>query len=181
MQLKPITAIAVLLLVVASLLVSGCTVNPTPTPTPVPTVVTPTPTVKATSTPKPTPTPTPDYSSKLNNNPNWIGEDYIVSSSFHKTTVNGKVCYVGSLSKMGYTFQMQVFPMNSYTDALSYRETLINAFKAQGYVTSSVSGDQWYGTSGNMGAWVHAYDETSASGPAIGVPVTMAWSGVITG
>ncbi len=53
MQLKSITAIAVLLLVVASLLVTGCTTSTTSTTSP---------------TPTPTPIPTPvDYSSALTN------------------------------------------------------------------------------------------------------------------
>jgi hypothetical protein len=45
MQLKPIAAITVLSLLVASLLVSGCinTTSPSPTPTPSQTVTTPTP------------------------------------------------------------------------------------------------------------------------------------------
>jgi len=172
MQLKPITAIVVLLVVVASLLVVGCTVNtsstssPTPTPTPVPTVVTPTPSVKATSTPKPTPTPAPDYSSELNSNSGWLGRGYSITTQFKKTTLNGREAYVGSLTKTGFTMPVQIFPMSSYSDAVSYREQLINNYKAQGYTTSKITDDGWQGTLGYSMVDISALSTTVIGQPA---------------
>jgi hypothetical protein len=177
-MIKKVVIILVFVMV-ASLCVAGCTAkttSPTSTPTPSPTMLASVSSPIPTATVKPTATASPDYSSTINNNPSWSANGYTVSSQFHKTTVDGRNCFVGSISKMGYTFQVQVFPMNSYTDALSYRDKLINDFKAQGYTTSSISGDQWSGTSGNMGAWAQAY-ETSI----IGVPMAMAWGGNIAG
>lgn len=128
----------------------------------------------ATSTPTPLPTIKSDYSSTLNNNPGWLGNGFVVSSSFHKTTVNGKACYVGTLNKLGYSYKMQVFPMNSYLEALNYREQLISNFKAQGYYTVSANNGMWTGASenGNSGAAVQTMEMRDIG------PVT--WSGIVT-
>ena len=147
----------------------------TPTPTAQATVAatatvkaTATPTVKATATPKPTATSTPDYSSTLNSNTGWLGQGYQISTPFKKTTVNGREAYVGSLTKTGFTMPVQIFPMSSYSDAVSYREQLINNYKAQGYTTSKITDDGWQGTLGYS-----MVDISALSSTVIDQPVTM--------
>jgi len=177
MQFKPITAIIVLFLVVASLSVSGCTFTTSPTTspaTPTPTVaatVAATATVKATAPPKATATPAPDYSSTLNSNPGWLGQGFMITTPFAKTTVNGRVAYVGSLTKTGYTGNVQVFPMSSYSDAVSYREQPINNYKAQGYTTFNTTANSWQGSVGTT-----VVDISALSSSIIGQPITMVMS-----
>jgi hypothetical protein len=166
MQFKSITAIVVLLLVVASLLVSGCTVNgpnsSSPTPTPAPTV-------KATSTPEPTPTPAPDYTAMLNNK---TSGGYVVTTPFKKTTINGKMAYEGVISKTGYAYKTQLFPTDSYADALRYREVLITSYKAQGYVTSySSSANFWHGDLGNTRVSIGAQESQTLPQPYTSVEI----------
>jgi hypothetical protein len=168
MQLKHITAIIVLFLVVASLSAAGCTVtstsSPTPTPTQVPTIVTPTPTaVKA------TPTPLPDYTAMLNNK---TSGGYVVTTPFKKTTINGKVAYEGVVSKTGNAFKTQLFPMHSYSDALRYREELVASYKAQGYTTSySANDDFWHGYLGNTKVTIGAQESLTLPQPYTSVEI----------
>ena len=160
-------------LAVFVLLTLGCVAmasnssSSTPTPTAHATVV-PTATVKATATPKPTATPTPDYSSTLNSNTGWLGKGYQISTPFKKTTVNGREAYVGSLTKSGVTMPVQIFPMSSFTNAVSYREQLINDYKAQGYTTSDITDNGWQGTLGYTMVDISALEST-----VIDQPVTL--------
>jgi hypothetical protein len=92
----------------------------------------------------------------------------MISTPFKKTTLNGRVAYVGSLTKTGYTADVQVFPASSYSSAVSYREQLITNYKAQGYTTSDITADSWEGTLGYT-----IVDISALSTSVIGQPVTM--------
>lgn len=104
MQFKSITAITVLLFLVASLSVAGCTVSTSNTTSPTPTPNA-TPTQTVASTPKPTSIIT-DYSSVLDQ---VYSENYVMTVPFHKTTLNGKECYEGTALKTGTTLVMCVY------------------------------------------------------------------------
>jgi hypothetical protein len=142
MQLKPITAAAVLFIVVASLLVSGCTSNsPTETPTAEATVmasatVKPTATqAKVTATPKPTVSST-DYSNAIAQH--WTGAGYSIATPFKKTTIDGNEAYQGALSQAGISYKVTVIVTDTGSQASSYADTRIANYKAQGYVTEKV-------------------------------------------
>ena len=162
MQLKPITAIIVLI-VVASLSVAGCTTgsnSPSNTATPT-----------ATPTAKPTPTPAPDYTALLNSNP-YLANGFVITTPYKKTTINGKVAYEGVLSKTGTAFKEQLFPMDSYSDALRYGEELIASYKAQGYTTSySANSDFWRGDLGNTGVSIGAQESLTLPQPYTSVEI----------
>ena len=109
MQLKPIAAIAVLLLVLASLLGAGCTTNTTSTPTP---------TAKANVTEA--------LAAK------YEGENYTVTKAFSRQTdgtYKGVVRENDSSTPTNVTF----LTFNSESDAQSNRATLASDYKSKGY------------------------------------------------
>ena len=194
MQFKPITAIIVLSLVLASMLVAGCIVSPTGTssPTPTPTVqatvaatATPAATVKATATPTAkataTATPSSDYTSGFNTYGNrMLGEGFITTSSFQKSNLNGRDVYVGTLQKNGQPYHVQFYPMSSYSAALSFKEQLISSYKSQGYTTytsstSTSDSDMWLGNSGYTLVGVGATETT-----LLDTPITMVMTATVT-
>src|SRR5665647_2363068 len=107
MQLKPITAIIVLLLMVASLSIAGCTSSTSPTATPTveasraatatPTV-TASPSVAATATPTVTGSPSTSSLSASEFNARYakVNPDYKIATPFTKTTnTRGHAVYSG--------------------------------------------------------------------------------------
>jgi len=103
-------------------------------------------------TPQPTTSSAPDYASRLNTA--GLGAGLITVSPFERVTVNGKQAYVGTLMENGTTYNAQVYPMNSYSDALAFKDQLISAYISQGYTaytpeTAGASLNLWYGLSGN--------------------------------
>jgi predicted membrane-bound mannosyltransferase len=105
MQLKPTTAIVVLLLVVTSLLVSGCTTNTTsPSPSP---------------TPTPTPTSTPSvHNAVLEKTVRERQNEWLVATGY---TVESRVVWHSNNSVTMFATQTRSEP----EDALSGNETLI--------------------------------------------------------
>jgi hypothetical protein len=167
MQFKSITVITVLLLLVASLSVAGCTVNTPSTTSPTPTPsATPTPTIRKST---PTPTPIQDYSSALDQ---VYSENYVMTVPFHKTTLNGKECYEGTALKTGTTLVMRVYPMSSYTNAVAFRETLIAKYKSEGWTLYKTTTDDWQGTYGSR-----MVDISAMTDSAIGIPATAEYLG----
>lgn len=106
--------------------------------------VTPTPsaTVKLTATPTPVPKPV-DYSAQ-------ITETYAahIITPFYKTTMNGKEAYVGDVSEDGVLTHYILYPTKTITDAINYKERLIQSYKAQGYTTYKTEEDMWFGRLG---------------------------------
>ncbi|MGB9212396.1 MAG: hypothetical protein WCB91_05805, partial [Halobacteriota archaeon] len=106
-------------------------------------------TPSASSTPQQTTSNLPDYASRLNTA--GLGAGLITVSPFERVTANGKQAYVGTLMENGKTYNAQVYPMNSYSDALAFKNQLISAYKSQGYsaYAPGTVGDSslnlWYG------------------------------------
>ncbi len=108
MQLKPIAVIAVLLLVVASLSIAGCTTNTTSTPTPAKINV------------------TEALAAK------YEGENYTVTKAFSRQTdgtYRGVVRENDSSTPTNVTF----VTFNSESEAQSNRATLASDYKSKGY------------------------------------------------
>jgi hypothetical protein len=123
-------------------------------------------------TPQPTTSNLPDYASRLNTA--GLGAGLTTVSPFKLVTANGKQAYVGTLMENGKTYNAQVYPMNSYSDALAFKNQLINAYKSQGYTAyapgnvGNSSLDLWYGLSGNTLVGVSAMPTSQ-----IGTPITL--------
>jgi hypothetical protein len=109
MQLKPIAAIAVLLLALASLLVAGCTTNTTSTPTP---------TAKANVTEA--------LAAK------YEEENYTVTKAFSRQTDG---TYIGVVRENNSSTPTNVtfLTFNSESDAQSNRATLASDYRSKGY------------------------------------------------
>jgi hypothetical protein len=105
-----------------------------------------------------------------------IEDGYSVPTPFNKTSLNGKEVYVGKYQKNGRPFEEDIYPLKSYADAVTFKETLITAYKNQGYVrdtSSTANEDAWYGTAGNTMVKVEAINGTTALGvPATWVAIT---------
>jgi hypothetical protein len=103
-----------------------------------------------------------------------LGAGLTTVSPFKLVTANGKQAYVGTLMENGKTYNAQVYPMNSYSDALAFKNQLINAYKSQGYTAyapgnvGNSSLDLWYGLSGNTLVGVSAMPTSQ-----IGTPITL--------
>jgi len=126
-------------------------------------------TPSASSTSQPTTSNLPDYASRLNTA--GLGAGLITVSPFERVTANGKQAYVGTLMENGKTYNAQVYPMNSYSDALAFKNQLISAYKSQGYTAyapgtvGDTSLNLWYGLSGNTLVGVSAMPTSQIDAP----------------
>jgi hypothetical protein len=162
MQLKPIAAITVLLVVVVLVSISGCTSSnnaATATPTAAAsTVPTAKPTVKPTAKPtvKPTAKPTVKPTAKptsvpINailverpagaNGPDRTAEinKNMPTMPHHRVTIDGHDAYVYH----GSATSSYVFPYSSYREAQALQASLVAKFQANGFTVSSSTQDVW--------------------------------------
>ncbi len=149
----------------------------TPTPTVSTSVsATVTASVSATATPSVTVTPSPvsslpDYASTLNTV--GVGSGLTTASPFEKAAINGKTAYTGTLVKNSQTYNTQVYPVGSYSEALTFKDQLIRAYQSQGYSTYNPGnvGDTglniWYGLSGNALVSVTAMPTSQIDTPVV--------------
>jgi hypothetical protein len=159
----------------------GVTPAPTASTTVTATVtasVTATATPSASASPSPAQSSLPDYASRLNTV--GLGAGLTTASPFEKVTINGKTAYAGTLVKNGKTYNTQVYPMSSYSEALSFKDQLMRSYQSQGYTTylPSNSGDtslnMWYGLSGNTLVSVTAMPTSQIDTPLVLVMITTA-------
>jgi pyruvate/2-oxoglutarate dehydrogenase complex dihydrolipoamide acyltransferase (E2) component len=168
MQLKPITAILVLVLVVASLLASGCTSNTSsPTPTPTPTVTATASakatakatasakaTAKATASAKATPTATPDSNtlSAWNNAFSKAGYEIVTPFKQNLRTISGTVNDGGDKLKP-YKYDISITEVATRDEAKAAYNAAITKAQQQGYNPGSGldSDRSWSGYLGNQG------------------------------
>jgi hypothetical protein len=139
-------------------------------------VATATPSVSATPIPTQQ-SPSPDYATRLNTV--GLGAGLVSASPFEKATINGKQAYTGTLIKNGQTYQAQVYPMNSYSEALAFKDQLISVYKSQGYTTytagvGAADVSMWYGLSGNTLVGISAMPTSQ-----IDAPVTLVMTATI--
>ena len=133
--------------------------------------VTATVTPSVSASPSPAQSVLPDYASRLNTV--GLGAGLTTASQFEKATLNGKTTYVGSLVTNGQTYNTQVYPMNSYSEALAFKDQLIRSFQSQGYATynpgnsEDVSLNIWYGLSGNTLVSVTAMPTSQIDAPLV--------------
>ncbi|MEI7826737.1 MAG: hypothetical protein WCI87_02940 [Euryarchaeota archaeon] len=133
-------------------------------------------TSNASATPSTTPSQSPDYTSRLNSV--GLGAGLTSASPFEKVTINGKHAYEGTLTKNGQTYNAQVYPMNSYSEALAFKDQLASTYKSQGYTTYTPStvGDSslniWYGLSGNSLVSISAMPTSQIDVPLVLVMIT---------
>ncbi|MGD0172686.1 MAG: zinc ribbon domain-containing protein [Halobacteriota archaeon] len=131
----------------------------------------------ASPTSQPASSSLPDYASRLNTV--GLGAGLITVSPFERVTTNGRQAYVGTLMKNGTTYNAQVYPMNSYSEALAFKDQLISAYKSQGYTayTPGTAGDTslnlWYGLSGQTLVGVSALPTSQ-----IDTPITLVMTAV---
>jgi len=144
MQLKPITAIVVLLLVVASLLVAGCTSNKSPS--------------SSTSTPTPIPAQA-DYSSFFD----WSyrAGGFFLDTPFTKSTnVRGNDVYMGSIRNTSLPGQKGVTVVeeltNSQTEAKQLYDKYVSNKLSEGYTSYPQEVANWK----YDGKWFGATDPT---------------------
>ena len=120
-------------------------------------------------TPQPTTSNGPDYASRLNTA--GLGAGFVTVSPFERVTTNGKQAYVGALVENGKTYTAQVYPMNSYSDALAFKNQLISAYETQGYTAyapgtvGNSSLNLWYGLSGKTLVGVSAMPTSQIDTP----------------
>jgi hypothetical protein len=88
-----------------------------------------------------------DYSANLNDPSKnyWVQHGAVITTPFHKTTVNRIECYEGSYNNGGLRMTEQVYPMNSFSDALSWKSQLVNNYTSHGYTTVSSDSTSWAG------------------------------------
>jgi len=139
MQLKPIVAIAVLFLVVASLSVAGCTIG-------LPTSSTPTP--SPTSTPMPTAIPPRDYSSFFANR--YESVDSIIVQPFTKagtSNMRGNDVYRGVIRNASLPGSLSTTIVVELTQSKSQAKQLFDsevaAKQSLGYVYNSERTTSW--------------------------------------
>jgi hypothetical protein len=128
------------------------------------------PTTQPTSpTAQPAASTLPDYTSRLNTA--GLSAGLVTVSPFERVTINGQEAYVGTLAQGGKTYTAQVFPMNSYLDALAFRNQLISAYTSQGY-TEYAPGNAvnsglnlWYGLYGHTLVGVSAMSTSQIDAP----------------
>jgi hypothetical protein len=152
----------------------GVTPAPTVSPSGTATVtasVTATATPSVSASPSPAQSVLPDYASRLNTV--GLGAGLTTASQFEKATLNGKTVYAGTLVTNGQTYNTQVYPMNSYSEALAFKDQLIRSYQSQGYATYNPgnSGDAslniWYGLSGNTLVSVTAMPTSQIDAPLV--------------
>jgi hypothetical protein len=113
----------------------------------------------------------PDYTSRLNTV--GLGAGLTAASPFEKVTINGKTAYASTLVKNGQNYYTQVYPMNSYSEALAFKSELISSYQSQGYTTYNPGniGDAglniWYGLSGNTLVSVTAMPTSQIDAPLV--------------
>src|SRR5665647_267200 len=177
---RKMVVIGIIALVV--LLTLGCVVMASQSPsssTPTPTTVAATATVKATATqtkvtatPKPTVSST-DYSNAIAQH--WTGLGYSIATPFKKTTVDGKEAYQGTVSQAGISYQVTMIATSTESQALSYADTRIANYKAQGYVTENVQtldngGEYTVLAQGTHNVGIGAYSVIyGTNGPGVGI------------
>ena len=164
MRFKSITAIIVLSLVVASLLVAGCTIGPTSTSSPTPTsTLTPTPTTTA-------PADLSSYFQKL-----WEGSGFIVERPFTKSTnARGNDVYTGVMRNTSLSQGSGVTTVEELTKSQSevkqvYDKAVADK-KSEGFIyradevarltadpTKAKLDGLWVGSSGNRWFYVMYY------------------------
>ena len=125
----------------------------------------------ASPTTQPASSSLPDYTSRLN--AAGLGAGLTTVSPFERVTANGRQAYVGTLAENGKTYNAQVYPMNSYSEALAFKDQLISGYTSQGYTaynpgTADASLNLWYGLSGQTLVGVSALPTSQ-----IGTPITL--------
>ena len=130
MQLKPITTIIVLSLVVAALLVAGCTANThNPSPT-------------ATATPKDTEAKVAYLESYLS----LQGYTTALQNKVLGTTDEGYLMYHGNASKSGMQYTVSVTETDSRSNAMSEFNRSVNWSLQFGFVGDYINSTSWQGT-----------------------------------
>jgi zinc-ribbon domain len=125
----------------------------------------------ASATPSTAASASPDYTSRLNTV--GLGAGLVSASPFEKVTINGKQAYEGSLVNNGKTYNAQVYPVNSYSETIAFKDQLISAYESRGYVayTPGNVGDTnlniWYGLSGNTLVSISAMPTSQINTPVI--------------
>jgi|ERR1035437_7020801 hypothetical protein len=119
----------------------------------------------------------PDYASRLNTA--GLGAGLTTVSPFEGITANGRQAYVGTLTENGKTYNAQVYPMNSYSEALAFKNQLISGYTSQGYTaytpgTADASLNLWYGLSGQTLVGVSALPTSQ-----IGTPITLVMTATV--
>jgi len=120
----------------------------------------------------------PDYASRLNTA--GLGAGLVTVSPFERVTANGKQAYVGTLMDNGKTYNAQVYPMSSYSEALAFKDQLISAYQSQGYTAyapgtaGNSSLNLWYGLSGQTLVGVAAVPTSQ-----INTPITLVMSATV--
>ena len=115
---------------------------------------------------------TPNYSSSLNNA--ILKGGYKLVTPFKKTRVYGRGAYVGAARKNGFTYHIILFPMNTRKNALSYRDQLIDSYRAQGFRQHKIEKNGWMGLLGNAEVWIMG---SGASHPLGNRPATLLMTG----
>jgi hypothetical protein len=123
------------------------------------------------ATPSPAQSSLPDYASRLNTV--GLGAGLTTASPFQKVTINGKTAYTGTLVKNGQTYNTQVYPTSSYSEALAFKDQMISSYQSQGYATynpgniGDASLNIWYGLSGNTLVSVTAMPTSQIDTPLV--------------
>ena len=131
----------------------------------------------ASPTTQPASSSLPDYTSRLNTA--GLGAGLTTVSPFERTTANGRQAYVGTLTENGKTYNAQVYPMNSYSEALAFKNQLISGYTSQGYTaytpgTADASLNLWYGLSGQTLVGVSALPTSQ-----IDTPITLVMTATV--
>ncbi len=131
----------------------------------------------ASPTTQPASSSLPDYASRLNTA--GLGAGLTTVSPFEGITANGRQAYVGTLTENGKTYNAQVYPMNSYSEALAFKNQLITGYTSQGYTaytpgTADASLNLWYGLSGQTLVGVSALPTSQ-----IGTPITLVMTATV--
>jgi hypothetical protein len=136
MQFKPITAIIVLTLVLASLLVAGCT-NSTSTPT-------------ATATPK-------DTEAKVAYLETYLSlQGYTTALKVVGTTDEGYLIYSGNAIKGGMQYTVSVIETDSRSNAMSRFSRDVTEVKALRFAGNYTNSTYWQGTMTDKGTFFKA-------------------------
>jgi hypothetical protein len=102
-----------------------------------------------------------------------LGAGLVSASPFEKVTINGKQAYEGTLVNNGKTYNAQVYPMNSYSETITFKDQLISAYESQGYVAytpgnvADTSLNIWYGLSGNTLVSISAMPTSQINAPVL--------------
>ncbi len=131
----------------------------------------------ASPTSQPASSSLPDYASRLNTA--GLGAGLITVSPFERVTANGRQAYVGTLMENGKTYNAQVYPMNSYSEALAFKDQLMSTYTSQGYTayapgTANASLNLWYGLSGQTLVGVSALPTSQ-----IDTPITLVMTATV--